>query len=779
MMIDDQKSTKTPEFLHGKEAVRPVLISVSHLIFGGVTYLATRVVADSTLPPLQQHKRHGSYDYDLYNMISLQGRRRRTRRVQEEDSEAVNTNDDTTAANGSSSTATEPLEPRLLNTLTEHKTWWDARGGEAFDRDNGSNKLDVYTDRLTGDRIAFCHLISMNAFSRTAGGNTTYSDVAYESAIATMLAVQHLNTGDGSIIPELEGLPERCPIRFSIQYVDTEFDVGTALNHAIALTHPRINVTDDLGDEEFAYKNHLPPCAFLGASQSAVSGPTSIITGLNDFVQLSGESTSSDLDDRNQYPRFARTVPSDAGTAEALIQFLHEELKLEHLAVINVNDSFGNAYARNIRDAARLHATGMEILQISVDHDKDYVIAAEELKRAVGTLKRSDFAYSIVVFGNMESHDALMMEAEHQGLAGSGQYNFMFTDGFNINQLTTRVFNLGSPLHRAYSGTGIIRASGGIHGESRFDTLTEKHENIVRSAPDVKYAASLLPGDTPALITDQKFLHPVRFHSTSYNFDAAILIGLAACDAINRDLVLTGRSLYNQLFGSSFGGISGTVALDPETGSRIANSTYFNIWNLVDVEVENALANSTERKIKFESTATHLFSRGHWNMKQPFTFGDGTMNPPKSLIAPNVERNHMHTATRAVILIFCAVAIVSAIGCAVWTWSHRNERIVRASQPFFLGLLCLGSVVFASSIIPISFDAGNLSLIGLERTCTAQVWLVNLGATIIFSALFSKTHRINKIMNHAQQFKRIKVTVRDTLRPMGIIFSCKFVSMPS
>jgi hypothetical protein len=160
-------------------------------------------------------------------------------------------------------------------------------------------------------------------------------------------------------------------------------------------------------------------------------------------------------------------------------------------------------------------------------------------------------------------------------------------------------------------------------------------------------------------------------------------------------------------------------------------------------------------------------------MKESFIFSDGTTALPGSLLVPQVNSNHLYPATRAIVLSLSGVSIISAIVCAVWTWYNRNTRIVRASQPFFLGLLCFGVIIFASSIIPISFDDGNLNLEGLSRTCVVQVWLINLGATIIFSALFSKTHRVNKIMRNAQQFKRIKVTVNDTLRPMAVTFTGK------
>jgi hypothetical protein len=41
---------------------------------------------------------------------------------------------------------------------------------------------------------------------------------------------------------------------------------------------------------------------------------------------------------------------------------------------------------------------------------------------------------------------------------------------------------------------------------------------------------------------------------------------------------------------------------------------------------------------------------------------------------------------------------------AIWTWKNRNARCVKASQPFFLILICVGTFVAASAAIPSTVD---------------------------------------------------------------------------
>jgi len=83
--------------------------------------------------------------------------------------------------------------------------------------------------------------------------------------------------------------------------------------------------------------------------------------------------------------------------------------------------------------------------------------------------------------------------------------------------------------------------------------------------------------------------------------------------------------------------------------------------------------------------------------------------------------------------------------------------------------------VQASTIIPMTFDGGNASLDGLVIACTATIWLLSIGVGTIFSALYAKARRISTIMQSAQRFRRIKVSTRDTLIPVFVLLSRKFL----
>ena len=87
-----------------------------------------------------------------------------------------------------------------------------------------------------------------------------------------------------------------------------------------------------------------------------------------------------------------------------------------------------------------------------------------------------------------------------------------------------------------------------------------------------------------------------------------------------------------------------------------------------------------------------------------------------------VNYNYL-TNIRGVGLTFCAIAMVLALGSGVWTQVHRMHRVVIASQPFFLRIICIGCLIMASSIIPLSIDDSVASPEGCSKACMAFPWV--------------------------------------------------------
>lgn len=54
--------------------------------------------------------------------------------------------------------------------------------------------------------------------------------------------------------------------------------------------------------------------------------------------------------------------------------------------------------------------------------------------------------------------------------------------------------------------------------------------------------------------------------------------------------------------------------------------------------------------------------------------------------------------------VLVGLILVMGMVCLVWTCRNKHKSVVKASQPCFLELICLGVVLFGSSIFPMSVD---------------------------------------------------------------------------
>lgn len=150
------------------------------------------------------------------------------------------------------------------------------------------------------------------------------------------------------------------------------------------------------------------------------------------------------------------------------------------------------------------------------------------------------------------------------------------------------------------------------------------------------------------------------------------------------------------------------------------------------------------------------------------------------LVLPKLRVDHNLIGNlRVVGFILFGLIACGALGFGVWTYRKRNVRVVKVAQPMFLIMVALGVLVMASSIIPLSFDDGGIpesqTVRGGALICMSVPWLGFCGFTITFSALFSKTMRINRIFHSKAPFGRVKVTVRDVMTPFFVLMSANIV----
>ena len=140
----------------------------------------------------------------------------------------------------------------------------------------------------------------------------------------------------------------------------------------------------------------------------------------------------------------------------------------------------------------------------------------------------------------------------------------------------------------------------------------------------------------------------------------------------------------------------------------------------------------------------------------------------RGVYVPNEQMNHLEKV-RVLGLGLMGIIVASSLCAAAWVITNRKKMVVRVSQPPFLLLICLGTLVMGSSIYVMGVDDGIASQRGCDVSCMAIPWFVAIGFSIIFAALFSKIWRLNILMKSATRFRRIQVKVTDVMAPFVVL----------
>ena len=95
---------------------------------------------------------------------------------------------------------------------------------------------------------------------------------------------------------------------------------------------------------------------------------------------------------------------------------------------------------------------------------------------------------------------------------------------------------------------------------------------------------------------------------------------------------------------------------------------------------------------------------------------------PLTLPSIDLDRIFLGNVTCLGYLFFAIIAIFS-IRFAIMSFKHRDARFVRASQPFFLFLICVGMLILGSTIIPASIDNERHFMKVCDIACMYTPWV--------------------------------------------------------
>ncbi len=151
---------------------------------------------------------------------------------------------------------------------------------------------------------------------------------------------------------------------------------------------------------------------------------------------------------------------------------------------------------------------------------------------------------------------------------------------------------------------------------------------------------------------------------------------------------------------------------------------------------------------------------------------------PLELPTLDVDQNLLGNLKYIGFTCFGLVAL-TCLACMAWTLYNRRCMVVTAAQPFFLMMTAGGVLIMASALVPLSFDdKGDPDSMSTTRSigiCMSIPWLAFTGFTVTFSALFSKTWRVNQFFLTSSAYGMIKVSENDSLAPFAFLLTSNFI----
>ena len=360
-------------------------------------------------------------------------------------------------------------------------TWADAANEQYYEnlligagdhhphRRSGTVDLANIDNGNGGKEVAICHILGLLAASHPDDDDDdllrcdpSHLETKYSEMVGALLAIQHFNARNGSVVPDL-GQPQyqNCPIKLTSEWHDDHHNPSHAVQVLTRIFAERFNSRGQQNDNATTIPTTTPPllpmpCAVHGAGWSSVSKPTAVVTGSYGLPQMSYLSTSPELSQRWNYPTFSRAVPTDAAAASAAARFF-DYCDARHVAVLFLNDSYGNEFHRAFREVG-MQNYDMNVLSVPLPIEP----TQQDIDDATKTIAKSGYHYMFAII--FEQHfESVMSSAVQQGIAGTGDH-FWLLGNNGIKEMLQKKeasYEPGSELAIATKGIGILPEFGG------------------------------------------------------------------------------------------------------------------------------------------------------------------------------------------------------------------------------------------------------------------------------------------------------------------------------
>ncbi|XP_078737873.1 gamma-aminobutyric acid type B receptor subunit 2 isoform X2 [Lampetra fluviatilis] len=129
--------------------------------------------------------------------------------------------------------------------------------------------------------------------------------------------------------------------------------------------------------------------------------------------------------------------------------------------------------------------------------------------------------------------------------------------------------------------------------------------------------------------------------------------------------------------------------------------------------------------------------------------------PPEDRTIEVEELRKVSLPLYAVLSTLTLLGMILAAMFLFFNIKNRNQKLIKMSSPYMNNLIILGGLLSYLSIFLFGLDGELVSASSFQRACAARTWILTLGYTTAFGAMFAKTWRVHAIFKNVKMKKKI------------------------
>ncbi|XP_028673964.1 gamma-aminobutyric acid type B receptor subunit 2 [Erpetoichthys calabaricus] len=459
---------------------------------------------------------------------------------------------------------------------------------------------------------------------------------------------------------------------------------------------------------------------FGGVCPSVTSIIAESIGGWN-LIQLSFAATTPVLGDKKKYPNFFRTVPSDNAVNPAVVKFL-QQYNWRRVGTLTQDVQRFSEVRNDLTN--ELEKAEIQIADTE-SFSNDPCINVKKLKDNDVRIIIGQFDENLAAKVFCCAYNLNMYGSKYQWII-PGWYQGNWWEQANSTNCTTK------KLLAAMEGYISVD----------FEPLSTKQIRGISGRTPHEYEMEY------NRLRKEKGLESSKFHGFAYDGIWVIAKTLTRVMEIlkqrgghrkiqdfnytNKEL---GRIMLDVMNETNFLGVTGQVMF--KNGERMGTIkfTQFQEGHEVKVGEYNAIADVLElinNTIRFQG-----------------------LEPPKDKTITRNQRRQINLPLYSILSAITILGMFMAGAFLFFNIKNRNQKLIKMSSPYMNNLIILGGMLSYASIFLFGLDGSFVSDKVFETLCTVRTWILTVGYTTAFGAMFAKTWRVHAIFKNVKMKKKI------------------------